>query len=332
MITSSLLSLFRLLPQIEMNTALKNHIFTSYPFGAYLNAAVNPVLLYFRILKRNLAGRANAQKLKPKFVEVEIKAEKRTATLVEKTAENEAVVQKLEVNQTDFQTQVSFVTNFISRMNSAHRLFKRSFSNTWSQTIKDLHLGKTKVEEKDFIALEEIRQPAVVVDKQEGSLLTTLSIQPMNIVPTKPIVVEKQPETQPNANSFNTDTSILSPIRSSTPASPENFVIFNINNATSSFAPKSGTATIRNVVQPRDPPIPETIDRSDGMITLQTFNVGHTQVERETGSIHRSSNSSEIKVMTVARPTTRLVKLQIVDDANCGNQLTVNNVPHGSFK
>ena len=324
MITSTLLSLFRILPQIEMNTALKNHIFTSYPFGAYLNAAVNPVLLYFRILKRNLAGRANAQKLKPKFVEVEIKAEKRTATLVEKTAENEAVVQKLEVNQTDFQTQVSFVTNFISRMNSAHRIFKRSFSNTWSQTIKDLHLGKTKVEEKDFIALDEIRQPAVVVEKQEGSLLTTLSIRPMNVVQTKPIVVEKQSEIQPHVNSFNTDTSILSPIKSSTPASPENFVIFNINNATSSFAPQSGTATIRNIVQPRDPLLPETTDESDGMITLQTFNVSHTRVERETGSILRSSNSSEIKMVTVARPATQLLKVEIVDDANCGNLLKDN--------
>ena len=328
-ITSALLSLFRLLPPIEINTALKNHIFTSYPFGAYLNAAVNPVLLYLRILKKNLSGRANAQKLKPKFVEMEIKAEKRTATLVEKTVENEAVVQKLEVNRTEFLTEVSFVTSLISRMNSAHRQFKRSFSNTWSQTIKDLQLGKTKVEEKDFVALEEIRQPAVVVDKQEGSLLTTLSIQPMS-VQTRPIVIETRPQNQSNVTSFNTETSIISPVKLNPPAPLQSFVILNVNNATSSFVPLPETATVRNFVQPGDPSASETIDRQHGGISFQTFKYKVTQTrdeEKEITPIHRNSQSSEIKIMTVLRPENakKLVNVEIPDAGNNGYKFTADS-------
>ena len=265
---------------------------------------------------------------------MEIKAEKRTATLVEKTVENEAVVQKLVVNRTEFLTEVSFVTSLISRMNSAHRQFKRSFSNTWSQTIKDLQLGKTKVEEKDFVALEEIRQPAVVVDKQEGSLLTTLSIQPMS-VQTRPIVIETRPQNQSNVTSFNTETSIISPVKLNPPAPLQSFVILNVNNATSSFVPLPETATVRNFVQPGDPSASETIDRQHGGISFQTFKVTQTRdEEKKITPINRNSQSSEIKIMTVLRPENakKLVNVEIPDAGNNGYKFTADSETQNLMK
>ena len=264
-----------------MDTALKNHVFTSYPLGAYLNAAVNPLLLYFRILKKNLAGRSKAQ-LKPKVVV--IKAERQTATIVDKKAvnvENVAVVQPLDVDEFKYKGDVSFVTSFISRMSSAHQLLKRSL--TWTTTVKEL---KTKVEEKDFVALEEVRPPPVVVDTRRESLLKTLTIRPMKV-----LNVDLESATPGLTSATNLTVTPSAHRSTQSPNSDDHVIIWN--NSAESFAVPMETALVGEVTQVNDPLTHVNSSQTDGTFSESSSNV---------------VQSLTVRPMCVAKPIQTIIK------------------------
>ena len=248
-----MLSLLKILPPLQMDSAFKNHLFTSYPLGAYLNAAVNPILLYFRILKKN-PSTANSMQLKArKLVAVQsggtmIKAERKTATIVDKAEENVAVVQTLKVSESALHGQLSFVTKVISRMNSAHKLLKRSL--TWSNTMKELSQSKTKVMEKNFVTMERVRPAPEVVDHaypKKLSSLNSLPIQPISFYRLEQEV--PQYLTTPATTTHSSECLSVTPQNitpsNSTP-SEDPVIFFNVNNNAASFVPSTERTFIKD--------------------------------------------------------------------------------------
>lgn len=170
-----------LLPQLTMDSALKNHIFTSYPIGAYLNAAVNPILLYFRIVKRNLATKAKRVAVSSKAV-----SERKVVQVVEdkvQVEENVAVVHVLDIPSSERPAQISFVTRVIGRMNSAHKLIKRSL--TWHPSKAASVINNMN---KEIVVFRESGEKVTNNRDRRESLIKSLTVHTLKPTRAKTVV------------------------------------------------------------------------------------------------------------------------------------------------
>ena len=169
MITTFLMSLLGALPPLNINTPLKNHLFTNYPLGAYVNAAANPVFLYFRILKKKLSFGKSIRKSAPVRIAVHsnmaLTAEKQT--VLEKQREEESLAEVVAFNVgSDLRARLT------GSMNSAHRLFRNFSRDIILETSSRISLKKkmrVQLGPPQCLVMENVRRSAVIMETEDGN-------------------------------------------------------------------------------------------------------------------------------------------------------------------
>ena len=167
MITTALLGNLGILPPIRMDTTLKNHVFTSYPLGAYLNAAGNPVFLFFRILKKKLSfmsprksPTAAADRVTVAFAAGVERGTAKTAAL----GGGEAASKAIKFTAEEQPTRVSFTARVKNAAAAAHKTLSRTMLIKYG-------------DKNTAFAVETIKNAGVVGNGQKNVLFDNLVIK-----------------------------------------------------------------------------------------------------------------------------------------------------------